>query len=239
MITKEAEITKEINHMISQIQVFKNNSTYRFGDIFFEKGFAAKYKKDIDTILKEKKYKGTILYSYLKKVKLEPHLFKKENECIKMLHSIVVQQKIKSDEEALYVNIRAGDIIEENHYHRRVFMFSRDILFMKIKNQLRQKNIKKIKIITAMHYGANDYINKYFFNEASYNKNCIMLSHIISQINKRFNIPVEICNDNKVNEKLIDYHFSLLSLSSNCIFDKSGFANLAEKINRFHKKFCS
>ena len=44
---------------------------------------------------------------------------------------------------------------------------------------------------------------------------------------------------NKVNEKLIDYHFSLLSLSSNCIFDKSGFAELAEKINRFHKKLCN
>tara|TARA_X000000950_G_C13820972_1_gene621902 strand:+ start:509 stop:1393 length:885 start_codon:yes stop_codon:yes gene_type:complete len=206
-------MNKEI--LKSKIKIFSGNEVYRYGDVNAIK---------VNNSLTDDFFKNTILLKYKK----QKNIMKDSKSIIlkNIVENHIKQYRFKSPpDDALVIHIRAGD----DYKGRGIGNMNR---YQSLTKQIRlalnlNKNIKKLIIVTAFHYGISTtsvaYSNSnYRFSNESLEKNI----EILLQFIKQFNYPTEIVsNDN------IDYDFCYLCYAKNLITSGGAFSDLAKKIN--------
>ena len=158
------------------IKTLKSNKFYRISDLFF--GWGNRWEQDREHILNDEKYKDTILYKYLtrKTHELDYALFK---EIVKE-QTIIKEYPIPTSKE-LVVQVRLGDVMDSIDYNTSKIkskIFYSD--FFDYIN-LDFNKIKKITVVTALHFGSNEFSEKYFYSE----KAEIESMKIIRSLNKQ------------------------------------------------------
>ena len=169
------------NNFRNDVRVLKENKHYRFSDLFFKKGI--RWKKDRNTILNDIKFKDSILRQYLEqKTKERDYTTLKE-----IIKDYISTNNLKCPSESeLVIHLRCGDIFEkiDKEDARRVnkqYMLV-DNLFKKQKEIFTNK-IDKVSVVTAMHFGANELNQKYFYSKEVYNENIKFLEFFEGVIN--------------------------------------------------------
>jgi len=208
--------------MFDQIKIFKSNPHYRLGDLLFCKG--ARWLHDKEVILNNTEYEGSLLRLYLESKgplnKLNINGLKK---CINSL-----KNRVNVNENTLYINMRLGDCVMHS-YGKSVglFLYFPDKLYSKIYEKLNQnKEIKKIEIVSALHFGDNEFKKIWQFSEEAVDENRIRFNDIIHTIKSRFNLPISIHQNEKRQVDHIDEDFLTLSLAKHSITDSGGFGDV-------------
>lgn len=208
--------------MFDQIKIFKSNPHYRLGDLLFCKG--ARWLHDKEVILNNTEYEGSLLRLYLESKgplnKLNINGLKK---CINSL-----KNRVNVNENTLYINMRLGDCVMHS-YGKSVglFLYFPDKLYSKIYEKLNQnKEIKKIEIVSALHFGDNEFKKIWQFSEEAVDENRIRFNDIIQTIKVRFNLPISIHQNEKRQVDHIDEDFLTLSLAKHSITDSGGFGDV-------------
>ena len=208
--------------MFDQIKIFKSNPHYRLGDLLFCKG--ARWLHDKEVILNNTEYEGSLLRLYLESKgplnKLNINALKK---CINSL-----KNRVNVNENTLYINMRLGDCVMHS-YGKSVglFLYFPDKLYSKIYEKLNQnKEIKKIEIVSALHFGDNEFKKIWQFSEEAVDENRIRFNDISQTIKVRFNLPISIHQNEKRQVDHIDEDFLTLSLAKHSITDSGGFGDV-------------
>jgi hypothetical protein len=136
---------------------------------------------------------------------------------------------LKSDSNELCINLRCGDIVTDNQWHKSCYIFNKDKLLENI-DKMFSNQIEKITIVTALHYGSDEIDNRFFFNDKNYNLNLKYLSSIFEKLNKTYKLPINIFCTNSDDLRFIDEQFVKLIYSKFCIFDHGGFGKLINEV---------
>jgi hypothetical protein len=208
--------------LFNQIKIFKSNSHYRLGDLIFLKGDRCLHDRKI--ILNNPEYEGTFLRLYLE----SKNPFKKidKNTLKKCIESL--KNRVNVYDNTLYVNMRLGDCVMHS-YGKSIglFLYFPDKLYSKIYEKLNQnKGIKKIEIVSALHFGDNEFKKIWQFSEEAVDENRIRFNDIIQTIKGRFNLPISIHQNEKRQVDHIDEDFLTLSLAKHSITDSGGFGDV-------------
>ena len=156
---------KDLAYLSSSVQLLKENKFYRIADIVNRTG--KRWEQDREKILSDEKYKDTILKKYLTCKKNEPDL-----ECLKKIikeHGEANNFEKPSANE-IVIHLRTGDILNPIiPRHRTMHMNPwRENLFKALPKILKENNIEKVTLVTALHYGANEIHNRFFYEEESH-----------------------------------------------------------------------
>ena len=168
--------------LFKQIKILKANKHYRFTDLILCRGY--RWAQDRKTIMEDDRFKGTILRKYLEG---ENNILLKNQPRLRELHEIISQHAYEKKytrpgHNTLTIPLRLGDIADdEERFKRSIHLYqnlAQDIKLSKCRNP------KQIYIVSALHYGANETSNKYFFSEESYEKNFQLFKIIYNQLSK-------------------------------------------------------
>jgi len=218
-------ITNSIDIQIKKIRTLKENSVYRIGDLLLQSGL--RWKLDRQTILEDPKYFNTLLHEFFTKFSI-----KNQEIDFRQRKSITDKHVIHTPQNELLINLRCGDIVSPNciYYYGKCNIFNPDRIIDQIKQVINPK-IDKIKIITAMHYGADNLkLNRYFWTQEKHLKNIDLLTHLFSKISEQFNIFIDI-DSNKLDDlAFIDHQFLKLVHADNVILDTGGFSRVVQKL---------
>ena len=169
------------NNVRNNVRVLKENRHYRFSDLFFK--FGIRWEQDRNTILNDIKFKDSILKQYLEQKTKE-----RDYETLKeIIKGYISKNNLKCPSEAeLVIHLRCGDIFEETDKAcarrvRKQYVLIDNLL--KKQKQIFTKEINKVSLVTAMHFGANELNNKYFYSKEVYNKNIKFLELFEGAIN--------------------------------------------------------
>ncbi len=171
----------------SQLKVLEENKFYRFGDLIFKDG-GGRWESDREVIKNNDDFNDTILCKYLLQVN---DLAGPDFELLKkIIHEHTIEHKCKIPEEnELVIHLRLGDIFQKSKYEKlRVKRLKKSVDRLFRKDNILNSNpemIKKITIVTALHYGANEVNGKHFYTKHSYNQNLSFLSNFEERINAR------------------------------------------------------
>jgi hypothetical protein len=170
------------NNFRNVVRVLKENKHYRFSDLFFKKGI--RWRQDRNTILNDIEFKGSILRQYLEQ--------KTKEQDYETLKKIIKDYMSKNDlklpsKSELVIQLRCGDIFDEvDQCSRRMVNEQHLLMGYLLKNQKKifTNKINKVSAVTAMHFGANEINQKYFYSEEVYNKNIEFLELFEGVVNK-------------------------------------------------------
>jgi len=205
-----------------EVKILKNNCHYRIGDLVLRDGL--RWKKDRRAIMSDSIYKKSILGEYLSKLKGKANF--------KLLAKICESRRSGGvPDNQLLIHIRAGDIALEPKRHESCFMFNLEKLIESIEKKT-TKEIKKIKIITALHYGSNEDNGAYFFSNKSYKRNIETLDSIVSLIQSKLKISAGIDEAGLEGVELIDDHFLKLTGAKNVLIDHGSFGKVVKQVRK-------
>lgn len=200
------------NNLKNNIKVLKENKHYRFSDLFFKKG--VRWEQDRNTILNDSKFKGSILRQYLEQKTKE-----KDYEILKkIIKDYMFKNSLKYPTKSeLVIHLRCGDIFKKDPNLFVKVSKQYKIIDNLIKNQKKifTKDINKVSVVTAMHFGANELIGKYFYSEEVYNENIKFLEFfedILNKIGYELNVVSNIDFDQDLCY-MASSHFFLKSIS--------------------------
>ena len=158
----------KIESLLENIRVLRNNKVYRIGDIVYCRG-PKRWLKDRLSIINEPKYQGTILYNYLKEINIEEDAGNTNEgvqwtKFIRSIHNFYDEYNtyLKSETSELCINLRCGDIVTDDQWHKSCYIFNNEKLLENIK-KIFSHRIEKITIVTALHYGSDEIDNRFFF----------------------------------------------------------------------------
>lgn len=166
----------------NELKVLKENKFYRFADLFFQAGM--RWRSDRDTILGEDQYKNTILRKYLEQKKSEIDYVTLKRVVTE--HASLNKYSVPTENE-LVIHLRCGDIFDESDPYYRVVvqqdkMMSSN-LFSKKFGAIHYKHIDKVSVVTALHFGANELIQRFFYSDQIYKNNINFLKSFEKRIN--------------------------------------------------------
>ena len=214
-----------------KIVVLKNNEVYRFGDVLNG------VKKISDIIKWEKKYKDSILERWLNDVKYEDILASKNmnDDKIMLLYEKAAEyterhnlNKYPSDSFAIHV--RAGDDYMNRGLGNKKILRQ---LYLDIIEENKKRPIKKIFLVTALHYGvavdSSIYTDKrhiYKYSEINKKLNFLAIQKFINSID----IPLQI-----ISSENIDDDFCFLCTAERILTTGGGFSKIIKKVNLLFK----
>lgn len=225
------------------IAILKANPVYRLGDVIYRRFSWLNERK---WILGDDKYKGTLLYDYVSKLEKPFDLGEDANkrirdrclgidsgellvECAKK-HYEIYKNEVDLRDDKLNIHIRSGDIISLNK--NNLFINDKNNLYQKIEKITKEKTIKEIEIVTALHFGhkpQNHPKYRYMFSEEDMCRNLEELNIICEYIEKNFckNTYITPKNTALTNFQSVDKDFIKLCFSKNVILENyGGFSNL-------------
>lgn len=201
----------------NSVKVLKDNEIYRVADV-------KKFKRNhpvVSHILKNKKYKNTLLQIYFSNSKKYTDLYQ-----------VLVDKKDSMNleyynDEYVVIHLRTGDDLEN-----RGLNVPNIVKILKELKKYDQQ--KKVIIITAMHYGHHRSSNRFYrgkvwcYTEKNYKDNLSMIQYFISKLDHQL-IDI-ISNDN------IDLDIMHLVFCKNLVYcDSCG--NFARCIGEWHNRF--
>ena len=189
---------------MQEVKVLKENKVYRVGDLFFMGG--VRWKKDRESILREDRYKDTILFHYLsnKKREFDYETFYK---AVKLVSFQKQYKKPLNDE--LVIHLRLGDVMS-NCDGRYLAMKN---IYNDFYREISVRNIKKVTIVTALHFGANEVNNLFFYNKRDHDRSLDLLQSIKSQT-ERLGLEVNIYSNEDVDADLSYMCYSKMFIPS-------------------------
>ena len=223
-----------ISYLDEQVVTLKANEVYRMNDVIKQK----LHHKIIQELLKNDKYKDTLLRKYLDKYvnsdlkrmdgksNTPPVNAAKQNLLYTCMLQYLKENEIsKYDHTHLVVHLRLGDLVNKFKNEMRTIL-------KKVNAYVSKNNINKIVIATAFHYGQPEVKNiynpgKYSFSRQNHNQNLKFLKNFISEVN----LPVMIQSSND-----IDKDFCLLSTAKHLIISYFGFSKLVKIMNEKYNK---
>lgn len=220
--------------MLNQVLVLKSNPYYRIGDLIFRQGY--RWLSDREEILKDKIYKKTFLYDYLSKLDEPLHdpYFDINNSIPRnidheqLLYTIIKNRKPeKISDGTLYIHIRAGDIVQLDYGEiMSMWLMNQNKLIHHVADKLVSHSfIKRICIVTALHFGDFKSKSKWIYDQDSELLNKNLLSNLITKLNNLK--PTNILSSQKCRLQSIDKHFLFLCHAPNVILDNSGMSKAA------------
>jgi hypothetical protein len=222
-----------------EIKIYKKNPVYRMGDIVNATGI--RWANDRFTILSSPEYEGTILRLFLE------HLIYLKPENAASFDYWQTLRDITKDKAALLeyarptesdivMHLRLGDILTEKEesrwridetsgyfdkYRRKGVLNYYEDFFKRIK--LKEQYPKHtLKIVTALHFGANDINNKYFHSAEAEEKSHEVVGSIKEQL-KELDYKYEIISQDT------DADFAYMVHSKFFIKGMSGMSDLVLK----------
>jgi len=239
----EIENIQKFESIKNNLLIMESNKIYRMGDVLYRRH---KWRMERSVIFKQQKYKKTLIYKYLSKIQNylqeNPGDYRKVDRCYglecpkdfldSIEENLVYYKKyITNDDKILYVYIRAGDVIDLEK--QELYIQNPEKLYTRIKDKLKNyKSIKKIKIVTAFHFGdcpENHEKYQYKFSNTALNKNINAIYDIIQYIKNNFcrDVEIEKYNENEIDEFNIDKDFYVLSYAKHVIMEEfGGFSDL-------------
>jgi hypothetical protein len=229
-----SNLTKE--YLNNNVVVLKGNEVYRISDVLkFENNH-----KVCKELLKGTTYDNTLLKQFilLKDKNITPNNRNRNKEAKERLfYNLMIDYKNKKNiitygEDYLVIHIRSGDNYEKWGLGSQKI---KDTLLKNINEHLNKFNtIKKIVIVTALHYGVSNssviYPNakQYIYSDKNKEGNINKLHEFI----QKFKLPVILESSND-----IDRDFCILSTARHLIaINGSGFSNLVKKFNMISNK---
>lgn len=223
------EFTKD--YLKKNIVVLKNNEVYRVGDMFKLSTYGKiSNHKICKYVYENQKYDNSLMKLFLQKL-IVPKLPNKHQimlECVKYYKQ---NNDIPTyDDSILVVHLRSGDA------YKTFGIGSNDIkneIQKKIEEYIaKYKTIKKILIITALHYGHTNYPGLYCKNNVFPTKYSYKLSNHNDNIDAIYNfileqkLPVSLRSCESIDED-----FTILCTCKYLISCKGAFSQLIIKIN--------
>ena len=211
-------ITSE--YLRSKLIVLKDNFIYRISDSN-NSSVTHKINKEI---LQNKKYDGTILKNTLLKRKEKDQ--NKKMILQKCIQDYATKNKVITyNNNYLVIHLRTGDIIGR-------LKPTLPALLKEINNTIeKNKNIQKIVIVTAMHYGQPSKKNS-FDNSGQYSYSDKLHEENISTLTDFFKeLPLPIIIESSQD---IDKDACKLMCSKNVIFTTGGFSKLMKELHEKH-----
>lgn len=227
-----------MNMNFDDIKIFKSNSIYRLGDLLFRRD---NWHKIAVVIQSQKEYRNTILHRYMYEstsfLSSKPNYYRAVDNTygmvdLNVLLDIVDNMHTVLEPDTLYINIRAGDIIDLKETRSMHFIHKPVSVYQQVLDEIKHnKNINKIKIVTALHYGDKPNNSKKFryqFTDASKNHNITKIKHIVDFIGNITKLPVELNSYSTGSDfEIIDSDFLTLLKNKNVILEPiGGFASL-------------
>jgi hypothetical protein len=234
------------NNNLSDIRVFKKNSTYRIGDLLLHSG--PRWHIDRQEVIVNEKYKNTLLHKYFHQFKVDKHMWD-----LKMLNysaeqanklstydntntaldfkRITDQHRVAIPSSYLLIHLRCGDIVSPNCGHYTgCHIFHHYKLINTISKKI-HSGVKKIVIISVMHYGADNLKHhRYHWTQQKHDANFKLLNELFSKISDAFGIPIVIDSENSPDLEFIDNQFLKLIYADNVILDAGGFSKIINNI---------
>jgi len=158
---------EDVEHCIKQVKILRNNSVYRISDLVFRRG--VRWERDRETILTQDKYRNSILYNYLCNMRTENDFRALKQSADKFVENSRVTVPGERD---LVVHMRLGDIADIAHRYQKARKVYRD-LYGKVRINL--DDFDRVIVVTALHFGANNLVNKFHYSEKAENKSLNML----------------------------------------------------------------
>ena len=182
-----------------ELAILKENKVYRVADLFFGRG--NRWRRDRQTLKADPQYRDTILYDYLTSKTKE-----RDYDCFKSVvdnHIKIKKYEIPQKDE-LVIHIRLGDVtvLRRPQWQSPLRRYSN--IYQRINVDF--KKISKITVVTALHFGANEKGNQYFYSQEAKEKSIGILKHIESHTNdlgyslnlfSNENIDTDICYTSK------------------------------------------
>lgn len=177
---------------MEELKILKENKVYRVGDLFFRAG--VRWEKDRESILNEEKYKDTILFHYLTNKKREFD-YEAFYQAVKIV-SLQKNYKKPLDDE-LVIHLRLGDVM--SNFDGRYFAMKN--IYNDFYRKINIKNIKKATIVTALHFGANEVNNLFFYNKRDHQRSLDLLELIKTQT-KQIGLDLNIYSNEDIDADL-------------------------------------
>ena len=222
-----------------EIATYKNNSVYRMGDVINATG--VRWVDDRLTILSSPEYEDTILRHFV-----EHLIYLKPKDAANldywgMLREITMEHAIRKEHRLptksdIVMHLRLGDILAEkeesqwrmdetmgyfDRWRRESILNYYEDFFKRI--ELKENYPKHtLRIVTALHFGANDKNNKYFYSAEAEGKSLRVLESIEKQLND-LDYRYEIISQET------DADFAYMINSKIFIKGMSGMSELVEK----------
>lgn len=216
--------TNNIESLISQVQILKENSDYRCGDIVYHIGERWQHSKN--QILNNPKYENTLFKNFLEKNNGKDSNFKFLLKCIEEYCSD--NNLPIPDDDELVIHLRMGDVVVHNWFLRKNYINL-------IKEVKKNNTISKITIVTSFAYQAWSQESIHLIKKAplwdytdeKQEKNERSLFELLSNIQDQFNLPITIYSN-----KNIDVDLCYCVFSKHFIKDEGRFSKLMEKLNQ-------
>jgi len=208
-----------------QLKVLKENKHYRFSDLFHRWG--VRWNFDRNYILRKDEYKNSILRKYLEQ-KTKEIDYKTLNKIVKE-YSCKKNLKLPKASE-LVIHLRCGDYFDKKEGNCWQKALNQENVLYKLLDQnfpqFQNNGIEKITIVTALHFGANELNNRYFYSDEIYNENLKFLKNVESKINS---LGYEL---NLVSNNDFDLDFCYMANSNYFIKSTSNVSDIIEKCLR-------
>ena len=199
---------------MNSVETLKNNSVYRLSDLIHRKGI--RWEQDRATIIDDPQYLNTLLYDYLSEMRFECdwQVFRS----VVAKHSKKYTAPLKGD---LVVHLRLGDIMEDSDEFRSRGYEKFTRVYSKFDSTI-PKSVSRVVIVTALHFGANEVNNKYFFTDTAHNRSQKVLDLFRERLIEK-GYPVVIQSSSNVDED-----FCFLARSKLFVKSYSEMSNLVE-----------
>jgi hypothetical protein len=218
--------TNNIMNLIDNIKTLKHNSDYRVSDIVYKLG--ERWQHSGDMVLKNEKYKDTILHKYLKINGLnnKPNL----NVLLKIIETYNSHNNLPIPQNnEIVIHLRMGDVVVHDWF------LSKNYIEL-INNILKKNNnINKLTFVTCFAYQEwskeSLHLRKHAplweYTQEKQNKNIEKIDILFNNILRFFpNMEINIYSNDD-----IDKDMCYCVLSKNFIHDNGGFSNLLLKLH--------
>ena len=176
------------NPLFRQVQALKENSDYRIADAFLARG--PDWQQIRKTIRDSDKYKNTVLYEYLTRMRHEGDF--------PVLRTVVGERtNTRPGDNELVIHLRLGDVMKtEDHRGFRSSLANYGNLWKRFRFP---PFIKDATIVTALHFSPNVGKGRYNFTEDAVEKSAAVFSTVEAQLAKT-GLAVKVQSSTDVDE---------------------------------------
>ncbi len=213
-----------IDYLISQVKILKENSDYRCYDIVYHRGERWEHSKN--QVLNNSKYENTIFKSFLKQNKGNDSDLNFLLNCIEE-YSSKNNLPIPNNDE-LVIHLRMGDVVVHQWF------LNQD--YINLINKIKKNNsINKITIVTSFAYQVWSKESLHLRNKAplwnytleKQKKNEKCFFELLFKLQEQVNLPINIYSNRNIDQDLCYCVFS-----KHFIKDNGGFSTLLERLQK-------
>jgi hypothetical protein len=203
---------------LNKVAILAENKHYRVGDLFNETGL--RWAKDIQTVLTEPMFIDTILRDYL--------LLKRHHADTYIMSRVIADHVERHNytvprPDDLVIHMRLGDVVVNSKEHCGNRPLWAKEMYVDLFGGLRPQGFKRVVIATALHFGANEDIDRYHFSEEAKETSFELIRYVEQQcVDAGYAVALH-SNQN------VDADFAFMASSSHFVVAQSAFSKIVAK----------